>query len=191
MTVPVENHAAFFPPSVTVGKVAFHPITLSDAVRLADCGVDLTRTVPREKVVEAAAILAGLSVRSFARRYKGGLNELSQAVEMAINTGFSTFIRPRSENGKGMVRHLTPHGLGWPLECAEFLCSEYGWSWRDAVAMPLVTVFALVAACRERSGGKHGGLDYMERQYCADLKAGKIKPIILDSRKEEAALGID
>ncbi len=40
-------------------------------------------------------------------------------------------------------------------------------------------VFALAAACRQRHGGKHAGLDYIERQYREDLKAGRVKPVAL------------
>lgn len=181
MTVPRENFAAFYPQPVKVGGVMLRPVTLGDAVRMAQCGVEISRSVPDDALAIVASIMAGMTVAQFSRRYKGGLSELSEAVEKVLNDGFATFIRARADERKGAVKHLTPHGIGWPLECAEFLCAEYGWSWGDAIDTPCATVFALIAACRERNGGKHGGLDYMERQYRDDLKAGRTQSIRFDS----------
>ena len=118
-------------------------------------------------------------MRRFLRRAKCGLKELSKAVETVLNTAFATYVKPAAQ--KDAPKLLTPHGLGWPLEFAEFLCAEYGWSWRDALDTPVVTVYALAAAARQRTGGKHGGFDYLERQYNEDVKAGKIEPVRVDN----------
>ena len=74
----------------------------------------------------------------------------------------------------------TPYGLGWPLELAESLCAEYGWRWQEALDTPVVTVWALVAAARQRKGGRHGGIDYIERWYSGEVKAGRAKPLAID-----------
>ena len=180
MQVPCENCLAAFPPEVRAGNVVLHPLTLAGAIRLGAAGVDCGKAVPRDKLFEAAFALSGESdYRGFLRRARCGLEELSKAVETVLNTAFSTYVKPKAQ--KNATKHLTPHGLGWPLELAEFLCAEYGWSWKDALDTPVVTVYALAAAARQRTGGKHGGFDYLERQYNEDVKAGIIDPVRVDN----------
>ena len=180
MQVPPENWLAAFPPDVKAGNIALRPLTLAGAIRLGALGLDCGKAVPREKLFEAAFVLSGEKDYSrFLRRAKCGLEELSKAVETVLNTAFATYLRAAAQ--KNATQHLTPHGLGWPLELAEFLCAEYGWSWQESLAMPVVTVYALMAAARQRTGGKHGGFDYIERQYNEDVKAGRAKPLRLDN----------
>jgi len=45
---------------------------------------------------------------------------------------------------------------------------------------------ALAAASRQRRGVRNAGMDYIERQYVADAKAGRVKWVTLDSGKQEA-----
>ena len=186
MEIPHENYFAAFPQPRIAGNVTLRPLTLAGAIRLGERGVSLVRRVPRGQVVEAAFVLSGESdfVR-FCRRTKCGLSELSQAVEDVLNDAFATYVKP-GKAPAGTRRQLTPHGVGWPLELAEWLCAEYGWSFREALETPVVTVHALVAASRQRRGARHGGLDYLERKYVADAKAGRAKWFTIDSRKEEA-----
>lgn len=180
MQVPCENCIAAFPPEVRAGNVVLHPLTLAGAIRLGAVGLDCGKAVPRNKLFEAAFVLSGnTDYRRFLRRAKCGLEELSKAVETVLNTAFATYLKAAAQ--KNATKHLTPHGLGWPLELAEFLCAEYGWSWQESLATPVVTVYALMAAARQRTGGKHGGFDYIERLYNKDVKAGKVKPIRLDN----------
>lgn len=176
MTLPVEDFIAAFPPSVKAGNVTLKPLTLGGAIRLSHEGVDCGAAVPRELVFKAAFVLSGEeSYKRFLRSAKCGLQQLCNAVENALNDAFATFVKPAED--KNAPKHLTPHGLGWPLELAEFLCAEYGWSWRDALDTPVATAWALVAASRQRHSAPKGGLDYIERQYQADLKAGRVKGI--------------
>ena len=186
MIPPAENMMAVCPPARKAGNATLQALTLAGAVRLGAEGIDCGAAVPEEKLVRAAFILSGAEDwRKFAGRLKCGLPELSDAVESVLNDAFSTWIRPPAP--KGGVKRLTPHGLGWPLELAEWLCAEYGWSWSEAISTPVATVHALAAACRQRNGGTHAGLDYIERQYSKDVKAGRAKPLrLFDSRKEEA-----
>lgn len=180
MIPPPENAVAAFPPSRRAGNVELGPLTLAGAIRLGEAGVDCGVAVPRDRLVQAAFILSGgKDFRRFARRSKCGFKELAKAVETVLNDAFSTWIRPLPAADAPSCLQLTPHGLGWPLEWAEFLCSEYGWTWRAALDTPVATVFALAAACRQRNGGRHAGLDYIERKYRQDVKAGKVKPLAL------------
>lgn len=205
MDVPRENVIAAFPPSVKAGNVVLRPLTLGGAIRLAERGISTGARVPKDKLFVAAWILSDQSkseveveqrnltnstvglrastspeFRRFLRRAKCGLQDLSNAVEEVLNTAYETFVKPASAQGK-QVGHMTPHGLGWPLEFAEWLCAEYGWSWQTALDTPVATVYALAAACRQRNGGRHAGLDYIERKYRADIKAGKAKPFTIDN----------
>ena len=100
--------------------------------------------------------------RRFAKRLKAGCKELKEAVESDRAFAFSTYVKPPKAPAGARVRQ-GPHGFGWPLEVAEFLCGEYGGSWREALATPVVTAFALVAVSRQRHGDEPGGFDYMER----------------------------
>ncbi len=180
MIPPVENALAAFPPSSKAGNVVLRPLTLGAAIRLGCEGVDCGARIPEGKIFQAAFVLSGESdYRRFLRRAKCGLQELSKALETVLNEAFATWIKPPAPSGASVVKHLTPHGLGWPLECAEFLCSEYGWSWQTALDTPVATCFALMAACRQRNGGKHAGLDYIERRYSKEIKAGRARPVKL------------
>jgi len=164
MEIPVENALAFFPPSVKAGNVVLGPLTLAGAVRIGQLGVELGRRIPEDKLFSVAWILSGEpDYKRFLKRVKVGLKALCNAVEKVLNDAFATYVKPVSANG-GTVT-LGPHGLGMPLEYAEFLCGEYGWSWETAINTPLTTVYALVAANRQRHGGKHGGRDYIQKRH--------------------------
>lgn len=177
MTVPVENYFAAYPASYRAGNVTVGPLTLGGAIRLAHEGIDCGAAVPRDKVYLAAFILSSeTDYKRFLRRSKCGLQELCNAVESALNNAFETYVKPPSPKA-GTRKRVTPHGCGWPLEIAECLCGEYGWSWRDSLATPVVTAYALIAACRQRHGEEPGGFDYIER----------IKEREVHARKQRAA----
>ena len=101
--------------------------------------------------------------KSFSRRVKRHLKELCKAVNETLQDGFSTYVKPPDQDQH--VISFTPHGIGWWLSHAESMCSDYGWSWSEALATPLATVFALSAASRERCGLGHGAPDYVERKF--------------------------
>lgn len=180
MTIPRENWIAAFPSSVKAGNVILRPLTLGGAIRLARIGVETNRRVPKEKLFKAAFVLSGeADERRFLKRVKCGLQELSNAVETVLNEAYETWVKAATGANQHKVAHLTPHGIGWPLEYIEFLCAEYGWSFQEALDTPVATAYALEVACRQRNGGRHAGLDYIERQYQKDIKSGKAKPFIL------------
>ena len=197
--LPRENVIAAFPPSVKAGNVVLRPLTLGGAIRLAERGISTGSRVPKDKLFVAAWILSDQSkseveveqrnltnstvglrastspaLRRFLRKAKCGLQELSNAVEDVLNTAYETYVRPKPSKDAPQ-NELTPSGLGWALEFAEWLCAEYGWSWQTALDTPVATVYALAAAARSRHGGKHGAPDYIERQFLADVKSGKAK----------------
>ena len=179
MLVPRENVVAAFPPSARAGNVALSPLDLGGAIRLGAAGIDCGKAVPRAKLPEAAFVLSGAADRRrFLKRAKCGLRELSNAVEKVLNDAFETYLRPPPS--KDSVKRLTPHGLGWPLELAESLCAEYGWGWKEALSTPVATAWALVAAARQRAGGRHGGMDSVERWYQGEVKAGRAEPLAID-----------
>jgi len=163
MTLPIENSIAAFPPCVKAGRVTLHALTIGDVISLSVRGVDVTKTpVQNDKIFETAFVLSGeTDYRSFLRMAKCGLKQLSDAVEEVFDQAFLTRIPPHQENGD--VIQMNPSGLGWPLELAESLCAEYGWSFDAALGTPLCRAFALQAVSRIRNGGKHGGPDYIER----------------------------
>ena len=175
MTVPVENYFAAFPASYRAGNVTVGPMTLGQAIMLGAFDVPLAADVPipADKLTIAAMLLTAewravdhlpdeKDFKRFAKRLKADCKELKKAVEAARAFSFSTYVKPPPPP-KGARINKGPHGYGWPLEVAEFLCGEYGWSWREALATPVVTAFALVAASRQRHGDEPGGFDYMER----------------------------
>ena len=175
MTVPCENVFAAFPTAHVVGNATLGPMTLAQAVLLGafDVPLSVEVPVPADKVVIAAMLLSPewrdadrlpgeTDFKRFAKRLKADGNELKSAVESVRAFAFSTYVTP-PKPPKGSRVRATPHGYGWPLEVAEFLCGEYGWSWRAALATPVVTAFALVAASRQRHGDEPGGFDYIER----------------------------
>jgi len=167
MNIPVENALAFYPASVQAGNVTLRPLTLAAAVRISALGSDLGERVPKGLLMQVAYELWDkrdtYTFRIFLRKMRCGLNELTNAVEKVLNDANETFVKPAQEAGATVS--LTPHGLGWPLEYAEFLCSEYGMAFCDAIETPVARVFALYAAYRQRNGGRHAGFDYLERAY--------------------------
>ena len=163
IALPIENVIAAFPPSVKAGNVTLRPLSIGGAIRLAEKGIDVTKTpVPKDKLFAAAFVLSGAKdLKRFLRRAKCGLKELADAVEDVLNQAFATHIPPMQE--KDAPAQLTPSGLGWAIVLVEWLCAEYGWSFDEALATPVCLALALQAAARVRHGGKHGGPDYVER----------------------------
>ena len=176
MTVPVENYFAAFPASYRAGNVTVGPMTLGQAIMLGafDIPLAVEMPVPADKLMIAALLLSKewraadrlpdeRDFKSFAKQLKKvDGKELKEAVESVRVFAHSTYVKPPKAPA-GARKRTTPHGYGWPLEVAEFLCGEYGWSWRDALATPVVTAFALIATSRQRHGDEPGGFDYMER----------------------------
>jgi hypothetical protein len=185
MTVPCENVFAAFPTSHSVGGVELGPMTLGQAIMLGafDIPLAVKVPVPADKLMVAALLLSKewraadrlpdeRDFKRFAKRLKADCNEIKEAVDSVRAFSFSTYVKP-PKPPKGARVRKGPHGYGWPLEVAEFLCGEYGWSWRDALATPVVTAFALIATSRQRHGDEPGGFDYMERIKDREVKERK------------------
>ena len=184
MALPIENMLAFYPRPIEAAGMSLGPLTIEGAVALESLGIDtLQREVPQGLILVAVAVLADggryvpevmsgrYDFKRLARRLKNRLDVASDAVNAVIRAGWTTYIKPMKRNDG--VKHMTPHGLGWPLELAEALCEIYSWPWFEVAAMPLARAWALIAANRQYNGGSHGGFDYIERAYIEDLKAKK------------------
>ena len=185
MTVPCENVFAAFPTSKSVGGAELGPMTLAQAIMIGAFDIPLAAEVPvpADKLMVAALLLSKewhaadrlpdeRDFKRFAERLKADDNELKEAVDSVRSFAFSTYVKP-PKPPKGARVRKGPHGFGWPLEVAEFLCGEYGWTWREALATPVVTAFALVATSRQRHGDEPGGFDYMERIKEREVKERK------------------
>lgn len=181
MLPPAENYIAAFPPQRTAGNVTLRPLTLAGIIRLGAEGIDCGAAVPRDKALMAAFILSGeTDWKRFLRRTKCGLNELLSAVETTLNEAFATFVKPMAAQAGPSPEVLSKlgaakSGLGLPLEWAEWLCAEYGWSWQEALETPVATVYALAAAAHKRSGGKFAGMDYYQRETAREKKAWRTR----------------
>ena len=106
-----------------------------------------------------------------ARSLKGRMEETSVAVNGLVSEALAPFVPAKSDGGENVLNDGLGHGYGWPLEVAEALCDKYGWSFADAMATPVSTAFALIAAGRANAGGKAGGPDYYDRIRLARWKA--------------------
>lgn len=187
LTVPVENQLAAFPPKERVGKLTLYPMTIAHAIALERLGVSLEdHHVPEKSVPLAALVLSSeiaqdptsFTQADLARAVRLATKDLaavSDAVDRICRVAFATFIRAAApaQSGGVVVSFIGPHGLGWPLENAAALCEIYGWSWREAINTPLCTVGALLAASRQLNGGKHAGLDYMQRNERREIRVRK------------------
>jgi len=166
---PPENARAFFPSPVSACGIALGPLTLAGAVRLAEIGVDACAPLNGADAYAAAFVLSGMEdFKAFKRRVSGRLEDVFEAVSKAFDDAFATYIKPKPQ--KDAAISLTPNGLGWPLEIAEFLCAEYGWSFAEASATPVARAFALVAAARQRNGSGNAGFDYVEKMFAESMK---------------------
>ena len=181
LRVPVENLLAAFPVHVMAGSVELYPLTVRAAIALGIYGVDFAREIKGASAILAGAVLsrtisaADLAdarrgekhLKRFARRFRKHTEVLEDAVNQVVDKAFSTRVPFLREGGKVA---LSPSGLGWPLELAEALCHEYGWSWESALETPVATAHALMAAAHRRNGGKFGGPDYIERAVIERMK---------------------
>lgn len=183
LRVPVENLLAAFPVHVMAGSAELYPLTVGGAIVLGIYGVDFEREIRGETAILAGAVLSravsladladarrcGKCLMRFARRFRKQQAVLEDAVNLIVDKAFATRVPFLRTGGKVA---LSPSGLGWPLELAESLCHEYGWSWKDVLETPVATANALMAAAHQRLGGKFGGPDYIERIVIARRKKG-------------------
>lgn len=192
--MPYETIYATFPPSMKIcdgGKfdnLRLRPITIGDAVILAACGCDMGAEFDEPHALVAAWILTrpledaistmldmGAIVEE-TQRWMRSVAEVVPLVAKAVNghiaATLSLFVPPAREKKRAS---FTLTGYGWPLEMAEAVCAEYGWTVADALKTPLATAFAFMAAANQRHGGKAGGPDYYERQFVKAIADAKTK----------------
>lgn len=183
MTLPIENVLVFYPPTVKVDGVVLGPLTIGGAVALDALGVDPISKVSPEQALVAAAVLEDgcahasevlrehYDFKGLAKRLNNRFESVAVAVNGILSQAWETYVKPMQKTDG--VQHVTPHGLGWPLELAEAICEIFGWTFEYVRDIPVVKAWALVAANRQYNGGSHGGFDYVERQYAKELKKKK------------------
>ena len=100
----------------------------------------------------------------FILRLKGSTALIEEAVRVLTAEAAVTLIPPKpTEEEQNLVDDGIPRGLGWPLEVVESLCANYKMPFEDAMRCEVQRAFALIATCRARCGGEHGGPDYYDR----------------------------
>lgn len=170
--------------------VRLGPLTIGRAVLLDALGVDPCRTIAEKDAALAAYVLKGeaasrrfnenvayvlkgeaasrrfneneKSFKAFSRRVKRHLKPLTKAVNAICTDAFTTYVKPPKSTNNRISDTKT--GAGWALDFAEALCADYGWSWQEAVNMPLATVFALSAAYLDRHDLRPNCMDYEQRK---------------------------
>lgn len=202
--LPFETILAVSPPSaeVKIGifrKLRLRPMTLTHAVAMYTFGCDIDHELDKPQALIGAWILAqdekelyrklvdGLSNRaikkisSFIRRCALKADDILTAVNRQIEIGFKTYVPPKRTAEGAQILQSENQGYGWPLEMAEHLCGEYGWSFEDAMNTPVAQVMALVSVGRIRIGGEAGGPDYWQRREIEELK--KSNPLFQKTKK--------
>ena len=173
MVLPPETLNCFDIPPVKAGWVKLRPLTLGDVAILARAGIDILEPLVSGEAEVVFSLLADGRdpARPFRKptfmRLRCTAQQRRAAVARALDIAFRNAV-PGHVEGKRKVFLQT--GYGWPLEMAERLMHEYGITFDEAAAMPMVRVYSLLACARIRGGGKAGGPDYWERESLAELK---------------------
>lgn len=194
--LPRETRLALFPRGRAVcrlgwfGTLRLGPVTLAHAaamealdVGFLDGWMDDANALMAAWVLSLspsdAAKAANRDLRGadrFMRRLKGRVADVTIAVNALADDALLPFVPPKQEQGVVLFDDGLPKGYGWPLEVAEALCSRYGWSFDEAMAIPLPRALALMAVGRENRGGEAGGPDYYDRIRLERWKAIGIIP---------------
>lgn len=173
MVLPPETLNCFDIPPVKAGWVKLRPLTLGDVAILARAGIDILEPLVSGEAEVVFSLLADGRdpARPFRKptfmRLRCTAQQRRAAVARALDIAFRNAV-PGHVEGKRKVFQQT--GYGWPLEMADRLMHEYGLTFDEAAAMPLVRIYSLLACARVRGGGKAGGPDYWERDSLAKLK---------------------
>lgn len=194
MTLPVETLDALFVADERIGNAILRPATLAHLVAMdALLGIGIGGLILRKDALLAAWILT-LDYPGCVRAVRDDKWTLAAFKEWVAKCGCtadecflsanailanatSTYV-PGAGGESGEAVYSTPHGFGYPLEIAEFLCHEYGWDFARALDEPLVRIYGLVNCARQRNGGKNGDFDYFERilqRQFSDAKAAAEK----------------
>lgn len=197
--LPKETLAAMLPPSAKCGKLVLKPMAAIHAVILESLGISLDHiSIPEDKALIAAFVLSsdddelewaarlGELTSMFADWSKKNRalknSDVHKAVEFVVGNSFSTYVpgaNPDGENRVTVKSDNLPEGYGWPLEISEFLAAEYSMSMHDAMRIPFVQAFGMIACARIRNDGKAGGPDYYHKdemaRFTALIKAQKSK----------------
>lgn len=177
--LPIETLNALFVAGEGVGNVTLRPATLAHLAAMEAFGVDVSKGIAFEKTHLVAwiltldfegcsrAILDDFFARSEMARWMEGARcsaaVLYPLVVRVLQRAFSAYVAGADDGKDGATTYSAPRGFGYPLEIAEFLCHEYGWTIEEAMNAPLARVYGMMNCARQRSGGKNGDFDYYER----------------------------
>lgn len=191
--LPFETILAVSPPSAEV-KIGFFrtlrlkPMTLTHAVALEAFRCSVDGTLDDSHAIIAAWILSRdshellnaiidsanprvvKSIVRFTRRMSKRTSRVRDAVNRHVEISFKTYVRGKPSDTGTQLMGSGPEGFGWPLEIAEYLCGEYGWTFEEAMTTPVARALALVSVGRIRLGGESGGPDYYQRIEIEKLK---------------------
>ena len=188
MVLPPETLNCFDIPPVKAGWVRLRPLTLGDVAILARAGIDVLAPLGPGEVEAVFALLSGevgvgekswresnlqLQLKTptpFRRprfmRLRCTARQRQAAVARSLDIAFRNAVAGHVEGERTV---FSPSGYGWPLEMAERMMHEYGLTFDEAAAMPMVRIYSLLACARIRGGGKAGGPDYWERETLKDI----------------------
>jgi hypothetical protein len=181
--LPVETRLALFPRRSLVcrlgafRRITLRPVTLERAAVMESLGCGfLEGRLDAGKAIVAAWVLslperelAGAGrgetkgLRKFIAKCERSPQAVADAARLLIDEAIKPFIPAKPEKTGWTLDDGIPRGCGWPLEVAEAVCAAYGWSMERTMRTEMQTVFALLAVCRARVGGEHGGPDYYEK----------------------------
>lgn len=198
--LPFETILAVSPPSVEVKLGRFRtlrlkPITLTHIVALEAFGCSVDYDLEQSQALIAAWFLSQKSEKlidkiidianhkiakkicKFIHKVYHKTQEIEDAVNKHIELSFKTYVQGKKSSQGTQIMNGGAEGYGWPLEIAEHLCGEYGWSFQKAMNTPVARALALVSVGRIRLGGEAGGPDYYQRLEIEKMKAsGLFKP---------------
>lgn len=205
--LPQETIAAAFPPRVPCGRARLHPLTAAHVAALEAVGIPhdgLTpgkavmaawvMSLPPERLADAAnpcmegdAERISAEMAEWARSHGVDSGKAYASAAETLRVAFTAFV-PAANGGEADRRQLRPKGYGWPVEIAQSMMSRYSMGFAEAMATPLCTVFALLAA-GNAAEGCGGGPDYYERMDIALLKRMRVEELRRELAEMDAADG--
>lgn len=194
--LPFETILAVSPPSAEVKLGLFRtlrlrPMTLTHAVAMEAFGCSLDGNLDdshsliaawilsrdsrelTDVIIDSAKPAAARRMVRFVRAVAKKTRDVRDAVNRHVEISFKTYVQGRRADRGSQLMASGPEGFGWPLEIAEHLCGEYGWSFDQAMNVPVARALALVSVGRIRLGGESGGPDYYQRIEIENLKKSR------------------
>lgn len=177
--LPKEVIDAVFPPSAQVGEIHLEPMTMYHIVAMEALGIEvgdrnlnsnqasvLALWILSQEPKEMARLVRGennlAKFTDWVERHSASLADAHSILDGIFKSAFLTFVPAKQDAGKIRLDDLG-EGYGWPIEIAEAVAHEHSRPFDEVMQMPLVRMFALICAMRQRNGGEAGGPDYYDR----------------------------